>query len=107
MGTFAIGGLTGRVANPVIVTHYRRKLIPNGFVLPNCRFLLLYLLAIIFPPGAVLVRGRIFQAWLNAVLWAIAIVSILVGIGVYAGPLSVAHALFAVYWYDEKRKTEP
>ena len=52
-------------------------------------------------------RGRIFQAWLNAVLWAIAIVSILVGIGVYAGPLAVAHALFAVYWYDDKRETEP
>jgi hypothetical protein len=51
-------------------------------------------------------RGRIFQAWLNAALWAIAIVSVLVGIGVYAGPLSVAHALFAVYWYDERRKAD-
>ena len=106
MGTLAIGGLTGRMADPVIVIYDRRKQVPNGFIFSNSRFLVLYLLAIIFPPGAVLMRGRIFQAWLNAALWAIAIVSVLVGVGVYAGPLSVAHALFAVYWYDERRKAD-
>ena len=64
----------------------------------------LYLLAIIFPPGAVLMRGRIFESWFNAVLWALAIVSILVGVGVWAGPLCLAHALFVVYWYDKDRR---
>ena len=34
------------------------------------------------------------------------VVVVLVGIGVYAGPLCVAHALFAVYWYDERRKAD-
>ena len=62
-------------------------------------FIVLYLLAIILPPAAVLMCGRIFQAWFSAVLWALAIVSILVGIGLWAGPLALVHALFVVYWY--------
>ena len=65
---------------------------------------LLYLLAIILPPAAILMRGRIFQAWFSAVLWAITLVSILVGVGIYAGPLSIVHALFVVYWYKEDHR---
>jgi hypothetical protein len=49
-------------------------------------------------------RGRVFQAWLSAALWAIALVSILVDVGVYALPLCIAHGLFVVYWYKEDHR---
>ena len=73
---------------------------------PNESAVVLYLLAIVFPPAAIMMRGRIFQAWLSAALWAIALVSILVGIGIYAGPLCIGHGLFVVYWYGKDDRAQ-
>lgn len=49
-------------------------------------------------------RGRIFQAWFSAALWAIALVSILVDVGIYATPLCIGHGLFVVYYYKEDHR---
>ena len=70
---------------------------------------MLYFLAVVFPPAAILMRGRVFLAWFSATLWAIALVSILVDVGIYAVPLCIGHGLFVVYYYkeDHRQKQEP
>ncbi len=49
-------------------------------------------------------RGRIFQALFSAALWAIALVSLLVDVGIYAVPLCIGHGLFVVYYYKEDHR---
>jgi hypothetical protein len=65
---------------------------------------LLYFLAFVFPPAAIVMRGRIFQALFSAALWAIALVSLLVDVGIYAVPLCIGHGLFVVYYYKEDHR---
>ncbi len=65
---------------------------------------MLYFLAFVFPPAAIVMRGRIFQALFSAALWAIALVSLLVDVGIYAVPLCIGHGLFVVYYYKEDHR---
>ena len=65
---------------------------------------MLYFLAFVLPPAAIVMRGRIFQALFSAALWAIALVSLLVDVGIYAVPLCIGHGLFVVYYYKEDHR---
>ncbi|MDG1707913.1 MAG: hypothetical protein P8H03_04085 [Emcibacteraceae bacterium] len=40
---------------------------------------MIYLVAILFPPLALLFKGKIFQAIINAVLWVLSLVFLLLG----------------------------
>ncbi|MCZ6819066.1 MAG: YqaE/Pmp3 family membrane protein [Calditrichaeota bacterium] len=73
---------------------------------------MIYILAIILPPVALLISGKIFQAILNLILIAVAIVIFVFtfGIGSFLShPLwiiSIIHAVFVVHGVRTDRKLE-
>jgi Zn-dependent protease with chaperone function len=64
---------------------------------------MMYFLAIIIPPLALLLSGRIFHAVFNAILWGLSIFIFLFTLGIasfISSPLwiiAVAHAVYLVY----------
>jgi hypothetical protein len=63
-----------------------------------------YLLAIIFPPAALLMCGKPFQCILNLVLFIISVpLTLMFGIGFFIWLLCVAHAFIACVEHDRER----
>jgi uncharacterized membrane protein YvlD (DUF360 family) len=64
---------------------------------------MMYLLAIIIPPLALLLSGRLFHAVVNAILWGLSIVIFVFTLGIasfISSPLwiiAVVHAVYLVY----------
>jgi len=57
---------------------------------------MMYLLAILIPPLALLLSGKPFQAILSAVVWILAWVLTIVGAGFIMWLILAAHAVFVV-----------
>lgn len=64
---------------------------------------MMYLVAIVIPPFALIMVGRIFQAIVSAVLWGLSILIFVLSLGFgsfISGPLwiiAVIHAVYLVY----------
>ncbi|MCF8474933.1 MAG: hypothetical protein K9G26_09570 [Emcibacter sp.] len=57
---------------------------------------MIYLLAVIVPPLALLIQGKIFQAVFNAVLWILGLVFVIIG-GWILWAITVLHAIIVVH----------
>jgi hypothetical protein len=63
-----------------------------------------YLLAIIFPPAALLMCGKPFQCVLNLVLYLISVpLTLMFGVGFFIWLLCVAHAFIACVEHDREK----
>jgi hypothetical protein len=63
-----------------------------------------YLLAIIFPPAALLMVGKPFQCVLNLVLYLISVpLTLMFGVGFFIWLLCVAHAFIACVEHDREK----
>jgi len=68
---------------------------------------MLYLVAVIFSPLAVLLAGKPFQAILNGVLWLLGVVlTLLFGLGLMLLLVSTLHALFVVHNHYADRRMQ-
>lgn len=69
---------------------------------------MLYILAILFPPLAILFTGKIFQAIFNLILAVIGVVLFIVSVGalgiVYL--IAIIHAILAVHSYHQQKRDE-
>jgi len=66
---------------------------------------MIYLLAIIVPPLALLIKGKVFQAIFNAVLWIIGIVFVIMGGWILWG-ITVIHAVIVVHGAQSDARTQ-
>jgi len=65
---------------------------------------MLYLVALIVPPLAVLLCGKPFQAVVNLGIAIVSFVLLVVGVGLLGIPVCVIHALFVVHnFYADQR----
>ncbi|HAS14628.1 MULTISPECIES: hypothetical protein [Idiomarina] len=69
---------------------------------------MLYILAILFPPIAILFTGKIFQAIFNAIIAIIGVVLFIVSFGALGVIYLVAiiHAIIAVHDYRQTKRDE-
>jgi len=69
---------------------------------------MLYILAILFPPLAILLTGKIFQAIFNLIIAVVGVVLFIVSIGalgiVYL--IAIIHAIIAVHDYRQRKRDE-
>lgn len=69
---------------------------------------MLYILAILLPPIAILFTGKIFQAIFNAVIAVLGVVLFVFSLGalgiVYL--IAIIHAIIAVHDYRQKKRDE-
>lgn len=66
---------------------------------------MIYLVAILIPPLALLYKGKIFQAIFNAVFWLVGLVFLLVG-GVILWGLTVVWAIVVVKGANDDERTQ-
>jgi hypothetical protein len=66
---------------------------------------MLYLLALILPPLAILLSGKIFQAIFNAVFFVIGLLFFLLGGGLLS-LLCIIHAFFVVHGNKQDKRTK-
>lgn len=66
---------------------------------------MIYLLAIIVPPLALLIKGKVFQAIFNAVLWIIGIIFVIMGGWILWG-ITVIHAVIVVHGAQSDARTQ-
>jgi uncharacterized membrane protein YqaE (UPF0057 family) len=65
---------------------------------------MLYLVALILPPLAVLLCGKPFQALINLAIGVLGFVLLVAGVGFFVLPISLIHALFVVHnYYADQR----
>lgn len=69
---------------------------------------MLYILAILLPPVAILFTGKIFQAIFNAVIAAIGIILFVVSLGALGAIyiIAIIHAIIAVHDYRSTKRDE-
>jgi len=69
---------------------------------------MIYLLAIICPPLALLLKGKIFQAIFNGILWALSIVLFVISFGALSliWILTVIWAIVAVKGANDDERTQ-
>ena len=68
---------------------------------------MLYLLALLIPPLALLLAGKPFQATISAILWIVAwILTIFAGAGFVVWLILAAHALFVVRDHNTRKMME-
>ena len=65
-----------------------------------------YLLAIFVPPLAVILCGKLGQAVFNGILWTIALVTLLVGVGFGIWVVCSIHAILVVNNYLADKRNE-
>ncbi len=56
---------------------------------------MIYILAVIIPPLALLMQGKIFQAIINAVFWILGLIFLLIG-GFILWGITVLHAIIVI-----------
>ncbi|MBL4801700.1 MAG: hypothetical protein JKY45_07375 [Emcibacter sp.] len=66
---------------------------------------MIYIVAIIIPPLALLIQGKIFQALINAVFWLLGIIFVLFG-GFIVWAISIVHAVIVVYGAQSDARTQ-
>ena len=66
---------------------------------------MIYLVAILLPPLALLFKGKIFQAIINGILWVIGLVFLLLG-GVVLWGLCVIWAIIVVKGVNDDERTQ-
>jgi hypothetical protein len=65
---------------------------------------MLYLVAVLVPPLAVLLCGKPFQAIVNGVIWLIGLVAALVAVGIPVILVCIVHAIGVVHnYYADQR----
>ena len=70
---------------------------------------MMYLVAIIVPPLALLMSGRLFHAIINAILWGLSIVIFIFSFGLgsfISGPLWIIAVVHAVYLVHKERSED-
>ncbi len=66
---------------------------------------MIYLLAILIPPLALLIEGKIFQAIINAVFWILGIVFVIMG-GFILWAITIIHAIIVVHGSRSDARTQ-
>jgi len=66
---------------------------------------MIYILAILIPPLALLIQGKIFQAIINAVFWILGIVFVIIG-GWILWAITVVHAIIVVNGARSEAQTQ-
>lgn len=66
---------------------------------------MIYVLAILLPPLALLFQGKIFQAIFNAIFWIVGIVFVIIGGWILWG-LTVLHAIIVVHGARSDARTQ-
>ena len=66
---------------------------------------MIYFLAIIIPPLALLIEGKIFQAIINAVFWIVGIIFVLFG-GFILWAITIVHAAIVVHGSRSDARTQ-
>ena len=66
---------------------------------------MIYILAIIIPPLALLIEGKIFQAIINAVFWIVGIIFVLFG-GFILWAITIVHAVIVVHGSRSDARTQ-
>jgi hypothetical protein len=65
---------------------------------------MLYLVAVLVPPLAVLLCGKPFQAFINGVLWLLGLAAALVAVGLPVILVCIVHAIGVVHnYYADQR----
>jgi len=66
---------------------------------------MIYFLAIVLPPVALLIEGKIFQAIINAVFWILGLVLFLLGGFILLG-ITMIHAVIVVHGSRSDARTQ-
>lgn len=66
---------------------------------------MIYLIAIVIPPLALLMEGKIFQAIINALFWILGIIFVLFG-GFILWAITIVHAIIVVHGARSDARTQ-
>ena len=66
---------------------------------------MIYFVAILIPPLALLIEGKIFQAIINAVFWILGIVFVILG-GFILWAITIIHAVIVVHGARSDARTQ-
>jgi len=65
----------------------------------------IYLVAILIPPLALLIEGKIFQAIFNAIFWILGIIFVILG-GFILWGITILHAIIVVHGARSDARTQ-